>query len=162
MGVAILAAAARGAVGREDMKPDLFLNQLQRDAIVAAIREAELKTSGEIRVFITQHHVETPVSAAQAQFSALGMGQTRERNGVLLFVAPGSQKFAIIGDAGVHTRCGDEFWIQVASELTDHFKKSEFSKGIIHAIRKAGDLLAEHFPRRPDDRNELSDEIAHD
>ena len=144
------------------MKPEEFLNQLQKDEIVAAIRQAELKTSGEIRVFITREKVETPVAAAQAQFSALGMDKTQERNGVLLFVAPETRKFAIIGDTGIHTHCGDEFWLEVANELTGHFQKAEFSQGIAHAVRKAGDLLAKHFPRKTDDRNELSDEIAHD
>jgi uncharacterized membrane protein len=90
------------------------------------------------------------------------MDKTREHNGVLLFVAPRTQKFAVIGDAGVHAKCGEGFWQELAKAMTDHFRKSEFTPGIILGVRKAGELLAEHFPRRRDDRNELSDQVAHD
>ena len=61
--------------------------------------------------------------AAQAQFTALEMHKTSEKNGVLIYVAPRVQKFAVIGDKGVHERCGQEFWEIVASEMTVHFKK---------------------------------------
>ena len=144
------------------MKTREFLERLRHDDIVAAIREAEKKTSGEIRVFISRQAIEAPVTAAQAHFVRLGMGKTRERNAVLLFVAPRTRKFAVIGDLGVHARCGDEFWQQLAAEVTGHFKSGDFTQGIVHAVRKAGDLLARHFPCRPDDQNELSDEVEHD
>jgi uncharacterized membrane protein len=144
------------------MKAKDFIHQLQHDDIVAAIRDTESRTSGELRVFVSHKSVEDPVQAAQAQFEKLGMTKTLHRNGVLIFVAPLSRNFAIIGDAGVHARCGDGFWQEVAGAMTAHFRKSEFSEGIRHGVRKAGELLAEHFPRRPGDKNELPDDIAHD
>lgn len=144
------------------MKPRDFLSQLQHDAIVAAIHEAEQKTSGELRVFVSHKEPDDPVAAAQHAFVKLGMTKTRERNGVLIFVAPRAHKFAVIGDTAVHQRCGDDFWRQLAAEMTGHFRQSDFSEGILHAIRKAGELLARHFPPRPGDRNELPDDVAHD
>ena len=75
------------------------------------------------------------------------MTKSPERNGVLIFVAPRSHKFAVIGDAGVHAKCGDEFWQKLAEAMTGYFRKSEFTEGIIHGVKKAGELLAEHFPR---------------
>jgi len=139
-----------------------FLNQLQHDEIIAAIRAAESKTSGEIRVFISRKHVEDPVVAAQKQFERLGMTKTHHHNGVLIFVAQRARKFAVIGDTAVHQRCGDGFWQALAGEMAGHFKQSNFSAGIIHAIQKAGDLLAAHFPPLPGDGNELPDEIEGD
>ncbi len=144
------------------MKTQEFLNKLSSDAITAAIRQAELRTSGEIRVFISRHPVRTPVAAAQEHFRRLGMEKTQDRNAVLIFVAPRSHTFAVIGDSGVHTRCGDEFWLNVAAEMTSHFRDSHFTEGIVHGVRAAGELLARHFPRRPDDKNELPDEVEHD
>jgi uncharacterized membrane protein len=144
------------------MKPQKFLYQLRHDDIVAAIREAEKKTSGEIRVFISRKPIDDPIPAAQAHFIELGMEKTRDRNGVLIFVAPRAHKFAVIGDAGVHTRCGEAFWQQMAAEMSGHFRRSEFTSGIIHGVKKAGELLAQHFPRQPGDRNQLPDEIEHD
>jgi uncharacterized membrane protein len=144
------------------MKARDFLSQLQHDAIVKAIGEAESKTSGEIRIFISRKEPEDPVAAAQKAFAHLGMHKTQERNGVLIFVAPRVRKFAIIGDSAVHAQCGDGFWKEVALEISTHFRKGDFSEGILHGIARAGKLLAEHFPRHAGDKNQLSDDIAHD
>ena len=139
-----------------------FLKQLRHDDIVAAIHAAETKTSGEIRVFVTQHRPEAVVAAAQREFERLGMTQTKHRNGVLIYVAPGSRQFAVLGDAGVHQHCGDSFWQEVAGEMAEYFKQGDFSAALIHGIQKAGALLAAHFPPGAEDGNELPDEIAHD
>jgi len=144
------------------MKEQAFIEQLQNEQIVAAIGAAEAKTSGEIRVFISRKEIVDSVAAAQAEFTRLGMAKTAERNGVLIFVAPRSQKFAIIGDEGIHKHCGEKFWHEVAEHMTTHFKRSEFTKGIVHAIHQAGLILADHFPRRSDDKNELPDAVERD
>jgi len=153
---------ARGVAGRAIMKAKEFVDQLQRDKIVKAIGAAEKKTSGEIRVFVSRHAVEDPVKAAQAHFIKMGMETTRERNAVLIFVAPRSHKFAVVGDIGVQQRCGDAFWTQLADEMSGHFKRSEFTNGIVHGVRKAGELLAQHFTRQPGDKNELPDDVESD
>jgi uncharacterized membrane protein len=129
------------------MHPKKFIEQLPHDTLIAAILDAEHKTSGEIRVLISHKSVEDPVAAAQKEFIRLGMTSSPERNGVLIFVAPRSHKFAVIGDTGVHAKCGDVFWQELAKAMTDYFRKSEFNEGIIHGVKKAGELLAEHFPR---------------
>ena len=142
--------------------PKAFKSLLNEGQIVEAIRNAESKTSAEIRVFISNKPTDEPVAAAQAALVSLGMNRTAARNGVLIFVAPCSKKFAVIGDAGIHEKCGNPFWQQVAVAMTGYFQKSEFTAGIIHGIARAGEILATHFPRQSDDKNELPDEIAHD
>jgi uncharacterized membrane protein len=139
-----------------------FLKHVRHDDIVAAIREAEQLTSGEIRVFISRKETADAVAAAQAAFLHLGMEKTRERNAVLIFVAPRSHKFAVFGDAAVHEKCGESFWQDLAGAMSEHFRRSEFTPGIIHGVKRAGELLALHFPRHLGDRNELPDDIAHD
>jgi uncharacterized membrane protein len=129
------------------MHPKKLIKQLPHDTLVAAIREAELKTSGQIRVLISHKSVTDPMAAAQKEFVRLGMAKSSERNGVLIFVAPRTHKFAVIGDVGVHVQCGDEFWGKLADAMSGYFRRSEFTEGIIHGVRKAGELLAEHFPR---------------
>ena len=130
------------------MHPKTFAKHLRHDRIVAAIRDAEHKTSGWIRVSISPKHIDDPVAAAQAEFLGLGMNQSAERNGVLIFVAPRAHKFAVIGDEAVHAKCGDVFWRELADAMSGYFRKSEFTPGIVHGIQKAGELLAEHFPRK--------------
>ena len=142
---AALAAAAQEGTG--NMHPREFKRQLHHDNVVAAIRDAEQKTTGEIRVYVTHKHVETPVMEAQREFMRLGMANSPQKNGVLIFVAPRSHKFAVIGDKAVHEKCGDEFWRKLAEAMTGYFRKSEFTEGILHGVKKAGELLAEHFPK---------------
>ncbi len=141
------------------MRTKEFLHKLQHDRIVRAIAEAEKKTSGEIRVFIQHGQLDDPVAEARRQFEKLGMTATGDRNAVLIFVAPRSQKFAVIGDRGIHERCGDRYWLELVEKMRTHFKGENFTDAIVHAITQTGDLLAQHFPRRPDDRNELPDAI---
>jgi uncharacterized membrane protein len=87
------------------------------------------------------------------------MTKTRDRNGVLIFVAPRAQKFAVIGDLGVHEKCGDLFWQTLTQAMRAHFQAENFTDAVLHAIRETGELLAQHFPRRPNDRNELPNTV---
>lgn len=87
------------------------------------------------------------------------MTRTAARNGVLIFLAPRSRTFAVIGDTGVHEKCGDTFWRELTAAMSEHFKRGDFTAGLVHGIDRAGALLAEHFPRSPDDRNELPDRV---
>jgi uncharacterized membrane protein len=141
-----LAAAGPGEAGEIVMKPRHFLSALDHDAVVAAIRDAEKKTTGRIHVFVSHHKTTDPVAAARKHFLRMKMDRTRHRNGVLIFVSPKSHRFAVIGDQGVHEKCGDEFWTRVAAAMTEHFKAEKLTDGLLHAISKAGELLAEKFP----------------
>jgi uncharacterized membrane protein len=152
-----LAAAAQEGAG--NMKTRHFVAKLDRRRIESAIAEAELKTSGEIRVMIHHQPVEDAVAFARREFVRLGMQKTKERNAVLIFVAPVSQKFALIGDEGVHRQCGDAFWQELASAMQNHFRAGDHTAAMLEGIARAGELLARHFPRRPDDKNELPDAV---
>lgn len=139
-----------------------FLSQLDHARIERAITAAEQKTSGELRVVIHHKPAPDPVATAKSQFEKLRMHRTRERNAVLLLVAPESRTFAIYGDTAIHEKCGDAFWHEVSAATGDHFKQGDFTGGIVHALDRAGTLLATHFPRRPDDQNELPNGIIDD
>ena len=144
------------------MRHRKFLSQLAHERIHAAIHDAEQKTSGEIRVMVSHKPAPDPVATAQQAFLRLGMPQTKHRSAVLIFVAPRSRTFAVIGDEAVHARCGNEFWRELAGAMTGYFKRGDFTAGVLHGIGRAGALLAEHFPREPDGPNELPDDIVED
>ena len=146
------------------MKVQPFLQRLDHDRIVEAIRAAESRSRGEVRVHVSSQTVEDPQKAAAAQFEKLGMTKTGERNGVLIYVAPKSQKFAVIGDAGIHEKCGDPFWHELVEGIGQEFRQGQFTDGLIKAIERAGDALAAHFPRQAGvtDTNELPDEVTED
>jgi uncharacterized membrane protein len=142
------------------MRTREFLTKLEHDRIVAAIREAESKASGEIRVVIQRGKLKSdPLVAAQKKFHRLGMHKTRERNAVLIFVAPRVHKFAVVGDNAIHERCGDEFWQRVVETMRVHFRNEKFNDALIDAVNEVGKVLAAHFPRTSASANELPDEI---
>jgi uncharacterized membrane protein len=92
------------------------------------------------------------------------MTATRERNGVLIYVAPASRKLAIVGDLGIHERCGAGFWRETAAAMEADFREGRFTEGIVAGVARAGLALATHFPRaaQPPDVNELPDEVSED
>jgi uncharacterized membrane protein len=121
--------------------------RIEHERVLAAIRAAEARTSGEIRVLVVRHKVVDPVAAAKVYFTHLGMEKSRLRNGVLIFLAPLSRNFAVVGDAGVHERCGDAFWAELAAAMGTRFRQRAFTDGLVHGIERAGELLAGAFPR---------------
>ena len=139
------------------MKTKAFFSQLDHDRMIAAIVATEKQTSGEIRVYVSHRKVSDVRQAAIRHFHKLGMHRTKHRNAVLIFVAPESQNFFVVGDEAVHTKCGDAFWEQVATEMQEQFRQARFTDGILHGIQTAGKLLAQHFPRDRADRNEPPD-----
>lgn len=154
---AVSAAAAQEGDG--DMKPNDFIAKLDRAAIEAAILRAEDGTSGEIRVVISRQTVDDPVAAARGEFERTGMQKTRQRNAVLLFIAPASQGFAIIGDEGVHAKCGEAFWTDVAASMQNNFRAGAFTAALLDGIGRCGALLSTHFPPEAGDVNELPDRV---
>jgi uncharacterized membrane protein len=128
------------------MKHAHLISRLDNSRILAAISAAEAKTTGEIRVMISKRSYPDALSAAKKHFKVLQLDKSPHRNGVLIFVAPKSQTFAIYGDAAAHAGCGPEFWNILRDEMTSHLKDSRFTDALVHAIAKAGELLAIHFP----------------
>lgn len=142
------------------MRTKEFLSQLDHDRIVRAIKAAEAKTSGQIRVYVQRGKLEgDPAMAAREKFQKLGMQATRERNSVLIFVVPRARKFAVIGDEGVHQKCGDEFWQRLVDRMRIHFQNENFTDALLEAIQETGKLLAHHFPKGSSPQNELPDQI---
>jgi uncharacterized membrane protein len=143
------------------MRTREFLSKVEHDRIVQAIREAESKTSGEIRVFVQRGKLNgDPLSAAQKKFHQLGMHKTRDRNAVLVFVAPRAHKFAVIGDKAVHEECGEQFWQRLVEGMRMHFQTEKFTHALVEAVQEISKVLAAHFPKTSRLANELPDEIA--
>ena len=144
----------------DQMRTKQFLSKLEHDHIVAAIRAAESRTSGEIRVYIQRGKLKAdPLISAQKKFRRLRMDKTSERNAVLMFIAPRAHKFAVVGDKAIHEKCGEEFWQQVVDAMRAHFQNEKFSHAIVQGIEEIGNLLSMHFPRTPGSSNELPDEV---
>jgi uncharacterized membrane protein len=143
-------------------RADNLLTSADKEAITKAIQLAEQNTSGEIRVFIESHVPKKLNSLQRAMeiFYKNKMNETKDRNGVLVYVAVNDKKLAIFGDQNIHDKVGIEFWYSQVQEMTGHFKKENYVNGIRLVVEEIGTALSSHFPYEGSkDINELSDEI---
>ena len=144
------------------MKASTFFSKEQQAQILASVKEAELATSGEIRVHIETSLKGDVLDRAAWLFNKLGMDKTAEHNGVLFYLAVNDRRFAIIGDAGINAKVHTGFWDEISEQLKKNFKEGKFTEGLSEGIIMAGKQLKTHFPHMADDVNELPDEISFD
>jgi uncharacterized membrane protein len=137
-----------------------FFTAQQQDDIRQAVMDAELDTSGEIRVHIEKSCQGNVLDRAAFVFKQLGMTKTALRNGVLIYLAVNNRKFAILGDVGINQVVPSDFWDSVKEEMIHFFREDKYTEGLCYAIREAGLHLKKHFPHQRNDANELSDDIS--
>ncbi|MFW6094890.1 MAG: TPM domain-containing protein [bacterium] len=143
------------------MKPSEFFTKEQKKQITEAIKEAELNTSGEIRLHVEKRCKIDVMDRAAYIFDKLNMQKTEKRNGVLFYLSLEDRKFAILGDAGINAVTPDNFWDEIKDTILKHFKENKYTEGLVKGIKMAGDALKEYFPYQSDDVNELSNEISY-
>jgi uncharacterized membrane protein len=136
-----------------------FFSRFDSDRIVAAIAAAEGGSSAQIRVHVTRRIPKDLEQRALRRFHRLGMTKTAGRNAVLVYIAPKARQFRILGDVAIHEKCGDDFWKGVASAMEGHFRKGEFTEGVVRGVERLGEALALHFPRSGAGPDELPDTI---
>lgn len=144
------------------MKASTFFSKEQQAQILASVKEAELETSGEIRVHIETSLKGDVLDRAAWLFRKMGMDKTADRSGVLFYLAVNDRKFAIIGDAGINAKVPAGFWDDISELLKKNFKEGKFTEGLAEGIIMAGNQLKTHFPHKLDDVNELPDDISFD
>lgn len=137
-----------------------FIDIDQREDIRHAILNAELDTSGEIRVHIETTCKGDVLDRAAYIFKQMGMHKTEKRNGVLFYLAVKNRRFAVIGDTGINAVVPESFWDDLKHLMLNHFRENRFTQGLIEAIGIVGEKLKNHFPYQRDDINELSDEVS--
>jgi uncharacterized membrane protein len=140
-----------------------LLEPAAQQKIVAAIKDAESKTSGEIRIFMEAHCTfVNPLDRAKEIFTNLAMEKTHARNAVIVYVALTDRQFALFGDTAIYEKAGGaQFWQKAADKLTGHLKKNEVTEGLCNCIHELGKALASNFPHDPAiKKNELPDEIV--
>lgn len=139
-----------------------LFNEEDTRLIVKAIRHAEQRTSGEVRVFVESRcsWMDAMDRAAEIFFT-LKMEKTEQRNAVLIYVALKDRQLAVFGDEGIHQKVGNEYWNKVVGEMLSTFNKNDYAKGIADCAIQIGEALITHFPfNRDTDKNELPDEIV--
>ncbi|MBT8285107.1 MAG: TPM domain-containing protein [Flavobacteriaceae bacterium] len=143
-----------------ESKVEAFLTPEEENEVVEAIRKAEKNTSGEIRVHIEGSSKKDSYERAQEIFHELKMDETKDANGVLIYIAVQDRTFVIYGDRGINEVVPNTFWNDTKDVIQSHFKHGEFKEGIVNGILKAGEELKAHFPYNNNDTNELSNEVS--
>ena len=137
-----------------------YFTEKEKAAMIAAIQEAEMDTSGEIRIHIEKHTSKTALDRAAQVFANLKMHKTALRNGILLYIAMDDRKLAILGDAGINAKVDPGFWDKIINDLISSFRQGNTCPGICRAVKAVGKELKAFFPHAKDDINELSDDIS--
>lgn len=143
-------------------KPNRYFSDTERERIVNAIRNAEQKTSGEVRIFIENkcEYID-PLRRAQEIFANLKMYETAERNAVLVYIAMKDRQLAVFGDEGIHQKVGSDFWNAEVKKMLTEFKAQHYAEGLATIIEDIGEALTFHFPHdNKGDKNELPDDIV--
>lgn len=143
-------------------KPIEYFSADQKSAIVEAIRNAEHRTSGEVRIYVESNcKLVNPVHRAKELFDSLQMDKTDHRNAVLLYIAMKDRQLAVYGDEGIHKNVGDEFWNAAVKNMLTHFNQQNYTDGLVKIIHDIGEALVTHFPYdNKEDKNELPDDIV--
>ena len=137
-----------------------LLRAIDRNRIKEAIRQAELQTSGEIRVSVSPLFWGNVRKAAEKAFVRMGMTSTKERNAVLFFVVPSRRQFVVLGDTAIHEKVGRDFWHSVISAVSEKFRERDFTTGLVVGIAAVAEKLAAHFPfNAAQDLNELPNDV---
>lgn len=137
-----------------------FLSTNDKDRIVALIAEAEKHTTGEIRIHLENWCWADAYNHAKDVFIRLGMDKTAEHSGVLIYVAVKSHKVAIVGDSGINTKVPDGFWSATLEQMLSRFKENKAGEGLLYAVNECGTVLAQHFPKKENNADELPNEIS--
>jgi uncharacterized membrane protein len=142
-------------------KPVRFISETEEAEIVAAIRQAEQNTSGEIRIFMESNcRMVDPVDRAAELFYTLKMDETAAKNAVLVYIAFKDKQLALFADEGIYNKVGGEYWNTAVKDMLTYFKVDDFITGICKVVKKIGQTLQTEFPFQKDDKNELPDQIV--
>lgn len=137
-----------------------FFSPAEQKRLVEAIGAAEERTTGEIRLHLENRAGKPVMERAIEVFNHLNMHETAQGTGVLIYLAIQDRAFTILGDDVIHDRVGGAFWDQIKNRMEAAFRRGQFLEGLLQGIDEAGHALAQHFPKTPDNPNELSDEIS--
>jgi len=131
------------------MHPKDFHGQIDQPRLVAALAEAERTTAGKIYVYVSHRPITDALAQARERFANLGLSRVHEhRATVLIYLAPRTQKFAIVGDTAIHERCGEALWKQLAADLSSDLKAGDVTAALLNAVASLKAALEKHFPAK--------------
>jgi uncharacterized membrane protein YgcG len=137
-----------------------IIPQEEQNRLLDKIARIEKRSSGEVRIHVTDRRVKDPLEAARRTFLYLGMAATKRRNGVLVFLSLPSRSFAIVGDEGIDRVTPMDYWESLRDTLAGRFAAGSYCEGLLEVLERVESVLVEHFPYEKADVDELPDDIS--
>ncbi|MBI4833120.1 MAG: TPM domain-containing protein [Candidatus Lindowbacteria bacterium] len=142
--------------------PKKFLSPAESQQLATAVEQAENRTSGEVKVVLVRHCWTDIRSKASRIFNKLNLDKTQQRNCVMILLVLTNREFLIYGDQGIHEKVGQDFWDDTRDRMLRKFEEDKFGEGLCEGVQRIGEKLAHFFPYQVGDKNEISDDIAHE
>lgn len=141
-----------------------YLSKEELDEIQSAINMIEKETSGEIRLCLRskrnfREKKSTVRDIAIGDFYKLEMDKTKDGTGVLVYIFFKERLFEIIADKNIYEKIDKSKFDFIIQAMTLNFRNRNYAGGILHCIKEIGEVMKKEFPVKPDDVNELPDEI---
>ncbi len=115
---------------------------------------------GLLRFLIEGSVIENAVRhRSRLAFFDHGLFQTRDRTGILILISLLERRVQILADEGIHQKVPQSTWDELVQHLVTGIQHEEAANVLCKIIERCGQILAQHFPRRPDDRDELTDQV---
>ncbi len=112
------------------------------------------------RFFISKEEMlEEVEEKALTSFYSHGLGNTRDRTGVLIFISVFERLAYVLADKGINEKVDSGVWQEVVDIIIKHIKSGKQAEGIVKAVKRCGELLRDNFPIKPDDTDELENLI---
>lgn len=142
-----------------------YLTEENLNKIKDEVAKVELTTSGEIRLSLREKRrfwekLYQPHELAVKDFEKLGMADTRDKTGIMIFIIFGERFYDILADEGIYEKIPDETWNGLEAKLKKEFMQGSYLNGILLIVEQMGKVLSKEFPRKADDVNELPDEVV--
>lgn len=97
---------------------------------------------------------------ALEQFLAKGLSATSERTGVLVYASLSDRQAEVVADEAIYMKVPPETWGDATAALIAGIKQGQTAAGLVEAVELVGVVLAQHFPPRPENPNELPDKVV--
>lgn len=145
-----------------------FLNPQEIQAVNKTVIAAEKKTAGEIKVLVVQSSASFKGKTSEKktelradyEFFALGLDHTRDNTGILIMISLAEHRVVIRAGKAINEFYDQGIWQMIVDTVIDGIKRGDSVSGICNGVSMCGDILAEHFPIKLDDVNEIPDEIV--
>lgn len=137
------------------------------DRLAAHVADSERRHTGEIRIYVEAGlplsylwRNARPRERAIAMFGKLGVWDTEQNNGVLVYLLLAEHAIEIVADRGLSHHVDQAQWQAIVQGMRDDFRAARYEEGLLRAVDAVTELLVRHFPPRAGtaDRNELPDE----